>query len=159
MITFTEGQNKFNFRVAGIAVHLHRILLHTTLQDDFWNLPGGRVEFQESTDQALIREIREELGIDIQLDKLLYVNEDFFEYARMKYHEIGFYYTFSFPEGHEILDREGEFPGIEDGGRLIFKWFTIEELQGLSVYPVELKTDIMSVIDGSADLKHRIHQP
>lgn len=75
------------------------------------------------------------------------------------YVDIRFSYTFSFPEGHEILDREGEFPGIEDGGRLIFKWFTMEELQGLSVYPVELKTDIMSVIDGSADLKHRIHQP
>nr|WP_260986873.1 NUDIX domain-containing protein [Paenibacillus terrae] len=98
MITFTEGQNKFNFRVAGIAVHRDRILLHTTLQDDFWNLPGGRVEFQESTDQALIREIREELGIDIQIDKLLYVNEDFFEYDRMKYHEIGFSLHFLFPK-------------------------------------------------------------
>ncbi|MET3549535.1 hypothetical protein ABID47_006172 [Paenibacillus favisporus] len=30
-------------------------------------------------------------------------------------------------------------------------------MSDVSVYPVELKTDILSVIDGSADLKHQIH--
>lgn len=64
MITFERDHNKFNFRVAGIAIHNNRILLHTTEKDDFWNLPGGRVEFNESTDQTIIREIKEELDIE-----------------------------------------------------------------------------------------------
>lgn len=145
IISFTQGRGKFNFRVAGIAIHNNRILLHTTLKDDFWTLPGGRVEFQESTDKTLIREIKEELNIDIKIERLIFVNEDFFEYDHLNYHEIGFYYLFSFPEGHEIVDMNGDFKGVEDGGKLIFKWFNIEELQKIEVYPERLKEEVKSL--------------
>ncbi len=32
-----------------------------------WELPGGKVDPGESDEQALLREIREELGVDVQL--------------------------------------------------------------------------------------------
>jgi ADP-ribose pyrophosphatase YjhB (NUDIX family) len=38
-------------------------------------LPGGRVNRWESTEDALVREVREELGIDVQPERLLYVFE------------------------------------------------------------------------------------
>jgi len=37
----------------------------------FWSKPGGTVEFNEKVEDAIIREIKEELGIDIELTKLL----------------------------------------------------------------------------------------
>ena len=37
----------------------------------FWSKPGGAVEYGEKVEGAVIREIKEELGIDIELVKLM----------------------------------------------------------------------------------------
>lgn len=145
MITFEENHNKFNFRVAGIAIHNNRILLHTTLTDDFWNLPGGRVEFNESTDRTIIREIKEELDIEVQTKELLFVREDFFEYDDKQYHEIGFYYSIDLPEWHEVTQENDEFYGNEEGSKIIFKWFPLDQLKDLNVYPEILKTELLKL--------------
>jgi len=42
----------------------------------YWTIPGGRVEFFEKVEDALKREIKEELGIDIKIIKLLSVTND-----------------------------------------------------------------------------------
>ena len=38
---------------------------------DFWEWPGGKVEPGESPEEALVREIREELSAEISVDKFL----------------------------------------------------------------------------------------
>jgi ADP-ribose pyrophosphatase len=39
----------------------------------YWSLPGGRVEFMERLEDALRRELNEELGIDVEVESLLCV--------------------------------------------------------------------------------------
>jgi 8-oxo-dGTP diphosphatase len=44
-----------------------------------WEFPGGKVEKGEKPQQALIREIKEELCVEIKIDKLLYVKQHIYE--------------------------------------------------------------------------------
>lgn len=49
----------------------NEVLLCKRRDKDLWNLPGGRVEASESPWDAAIREAREEIGVDIAIDKLI----------------------------------------------------------------------------------------
>lgn len=62
-------------RVTGICVENDRILLLDQDTDGprTWSLPGGKVEQGETLTQALIREMREETGAEVQVGRLLYL--------------------------------------------------------------------------------------
>ncbi len=99
MIHLEAGGSIFNYRVAGLAVDGDRVLLHRTEIDDWWSLPGGRVEAGESSPEALVREMSEEMGADILVRRLLWVAEVFFENAGVRHHELGLYFLMEFPQG------------------------------------------------------------
>ncbi|PZS08441.1 MAG: hypothetical protein DLM70_02650, partial [Chloroflexi bacterium] len=54
-----------------------RILLaeHSRPDDAYWVLPGGAVEPGETPEQAAMREVLEETGLRILLQRLLFVDE------------------------------------------------------------------------------------
>lgn len=65
----------FHIRVTGILIENDEILLVQQKVSDKrnWSLPGGRVEQGETLQQGLIREMKEETGLDVEIVRLLYV--------------------------------------------------------------------------------------
>ncbi|MEV4397381.1 NUDIX hydrolase [Nonomuraea sp. NPDC049607] len=62
-------------RVTGVLVEDGRILLLDQDADSgrSWSLPGGKVEPGETIGHALVREMREETGVEVGVGRLLYV--------------------------------------------------------------------------------------
>lgn len=69
MISYEQKEKKFNFRVGGILESPDRkkVLIHRLSNFNFWLLPGGRVEMLEDTENAILREIQEELGVTSEI--------------------------------------------------------------------------------------------
>jgi 8-oxo-dGTP diphosphatase len=71
--------NKVRVRVCGICVKDDAILLvkHISLgpKGIFWAPPGGGIQPGESASEALVRELKEETGLDIEVKRFLFVHE------------------------------------------------------------------------------------
>jgi len=62
--------------VGGLIVEAGKVLLllrRKSPEAGFWSLPGGRVEFMERVEDALVRELKEELGIEASVESLVCV--------------------------------------------------------------------------------------
>src|SRR5688572_14597961 len=106
MIRFDEGMRRFNYRVVGVAIHDGSVLLHRADHEPFWTLPGGRAEHGETAEATIRREMREELATDVDVVRLLWFVENFFDYEGLHYHEIALYFLLRFPPGSAPLEVE-----------------------------------------------------
>jgi len=136
-IKFTVGQQRFNHRAAAVIVKEGHLLIHRNVRDDFWALPGGRIRLMESGAEAVIREIKEELGLAAEVSRFLSVHENFFTYDEISFHEVGFYYEVTVL--HEMTVMTEEFFGVE-GQELMYRFIPLEELSTVTLYPVQLQT-------------------
>lgn len=142
-IVFKAGKAFFNYRVAGIWIKNDHVLLHKFIDDNFWALPGGRVSVSEESKISIKREFREELNVNIEIDRLVFVVENFFNYEEKDFHEIGFYYTVKSSENSIVFDGN-PFYGVE-GERLVYKWTPIDELENVELSPKFLREAIHSL--------------
>lgn len=72
-----KAHELFKIRPTGVLIEDGKILIiqQKVNEDRLWSLPGGKLEHGETLEGALIREIKEETGLDAEVIKLLYVCE------------------------------------------------------------------------------------
>ncbi len=135
---------RFNYRVAGILLHAGRVLLHRNRRG-YWALPGGHIEFMEPAAETLRREMREELGVEVTVERLVWVTEHFFRSREgERVHEMAWYFLMSLPGGHPLFERSSLFEGAEGPG-LMFGWYPLAELAALELYPQFLRERLPAI--------------
>ena len=66
-IKIKDENGKFRLRVSGMIIKNNKLLVHETQKFKGYCLPGGHVEVGESTKQAILREMKEELKINVKI--------------------------------------------------------------------------------------------
>ena len=61
------------------------VLLEKRADNGFWGLPGGAVDRGESVAQGIVREVREETGLDVDVKRLIGVYSDPRFYSIVRY--------------------------------------------------------------------------
>lgn len=149
MISFADGDRRFNFRTAAIIEREGAVLVHRGVGSPHWTLPGGRVEMGESSIIALQRELAEELGVAAEVGPLRMVIENFFSVDGVSAHQVGLYYDTRLPDTFPFrLDAPCH--TIEDEGVLLeFMWVPRNEraLSELGVFPVVLREQLSRLAD------------
>ena len=118
-------------RVCGLLVEKGGLLLirHKNLgpSGHTWLPPGGGIEFGESAEGALQREFEEETGLQVEIERFMFVNE----YRDEKYHAIELFFKVKRVAGVEKIGLDPEFTEenqiLEEIG-----WFTPEEWNSLA---------------------------
>ena len=145
-ISYRFEEQKFNYRVAGIILHENRILAMQDERSPYYYLPGGRVKLGETAEAAVIREIQEELNLNVKIDRPLWLNQSFFteDVDRLHYHELCLYFLIDF-SGTDLLDRGAKMKGAEAHHKQIFEWLDISNLKDTYFYPLFLKEKVFSL--------------
>lgn len=131
-ITIDVDDYKLNVRAAGVMIHNGKILVHRNVKYDHYALIGGRIEIGENSANTIKREIKEELGKDIEITGYISTIENFFEMKGSKYHEIMFIYKIEFIN-EEDKKIEYTMKNIEGKDYLQYEWI---ELDRINEYPL-----------------------
>jgi ADP-ribose pyrophosphatase YjhB (NUDIX family) len=153
-IAIARPGKRFGVRVSALALRDGHVLLHRSELDDFWSPAGGGCELLEPTEVALRREMREEMGIDVRVLRLLWVVEHFFHNSGTANHEIGFIYLVDVGDDHAPHVRP-EFMGIEGPLDLFFRWFRLDELETVRIYPTFLPGALRNLPQTVRHIVHR----
>jgi ADP-ribose pyrophosphatase YjhB (NUDIX family) len=155
MISIDIGSHRFQLRAAAIVRRGEDVLLHRAERDPFWALPGGRVEPGEAAAEAVVREMREELGIEATCGELLFVAENFFDHGGRAYHEVGLCFETRLAPGAALLEARGPVLGREGEATLIFEWFGPARLCAADVRPAFLAR---ALADPARSLRHVVQR-
>jgi ADP-ribose pyrophosphatase YjhB (NUDIX family) len=138
-------ETQFIYRVAGVCIKQGMVLAHCWDACLVWALPGGRPEMGETSREALAREMVEEIGLQVEIGRLLWIVENFFTNAGQRFHEIGFYYLMSLPENAALANVAADFTGHEGDMPLFFRWLPIVDLPRIILYPGFLQTALANL--------------
>ncbi|MBU0456534.1 MAG: NUDIX domain-containing protein [Nanoarchaeota archaeon] len=106
---------------------------------EYYVLPGGAIEKDESPENAAIREVKEETNLDVELNSLLWkFNENVNDEER-----LGYYFLANKFNGKLKLGGPEAKINSKNNSYLL-EWFPIEELKNILFYPEEIGEKIIA---------------
>lgn len=120
--------NRLRIRVSGILIENEQVLMvkhnHIGTEGYLWAAPGGGLKYAESAHEGLQREFREETGLEIFIQRFLFVNE----YLEPPLHAIELFFEVKQVAG---TLQKGADPEMPQDAQMIqeVRFLSIEEIQ------------------------------
>lgn len=129
--------------VRGVCVVDGHVLLCRPKKGGYAYLPGGHIEFGETSRAALVREMREETGLDAAVGDFLGVVESQFEQHGKRHCEISLVYRLTLggcPLAGEERGASPRLPAVAAQEDWIeFAWWPLDRLDEANLLPPEMK--------------------
>ncbi len=142
--SFHTEEGRFYYCVRAVIVRDGKLLIMRDEVSPHYYLTGGKVGMGETAEQAVLSEVKEETGIDAEIDRALWFTQNFFteKVKNERYHEIGLYFLVRIKD-NELT--EEEFTVKEGKHTLRFKWLPFDRLCDEYFYPNFIKSEIFDL--------------
>ena len=141
-MTVPCGNGLINLRVGAIIQKDGRILMvGNRNRPDYLYSGGGRIRFGETAEEAVVREVWEETGVSMEIDRLGFVHENYFygdapsNFGKPIY-EIAFFFFMKVPE--EFSPQSPSF--FEDDQEEFLRWVAPDD--PIRCYPAFFCTEL-----------------
>lgn len=111
---------------------------------EVFNLPGGNLELGEHLSDALAREMKEELGIEVAVGEMILVGEVYFE--ERKKHTLHLLFEGKITAGEPTLNPA-------ETSALAIKWLDVADLAKVNLYP-NISKQIQEYLTGKLNNKY-----
>lgn len=124
----------FGVRASALIIKDGKIFLTKDSKGRYYTI-GGAIAVNETAQVAVVREVKEELGVDSCVNQLAFVVENQFTHEGRDFHNIEF---------HFIVEPIGEMPKemIEDNLKQACEWIDVDNLVNLDVVPTFLTQEL-----------------
>ena len=135
-----------NVRVGAIIQRDGKILMVGNSRADYLYSVGGRIKFGETAEEAVMREVLEETGVQMEIDRLGFIHENHFlgdsptNLGKLIY-EISFYFYMSVPDGFEPVCKSR----TEDDKQEFLRW--VDPNEDVKLFPTFYKTELQAPAD------------
>ena len=145
-LTIPAGDGLLNVRVGAIIMKENKILMVGNERSDYFYSVGGRIKFGESAREAVEREVFEETGVKMEVDRLAFVHENFFVgdapvNLGKQIYEISFFFYMKVPDEFEPVCNSF----TEDNSEEHLSWISIDTDKNPEFFRDELKNSSKEV--------------
>ncbi len=140
-MTVACGGGLINIRVGAVIMKDGKFLMVGNERSDYLYSVGGRIKFGETAEEAVIREVWEETGVRMEIDRLGFVHENYFygdapaNLGKLIY-EVSFFFYMKVPDGFSPVSASF----TEDDSREHLQWISPED--PVTFYPDFFRTEL-----------------
>ncbi len=150
-----KGKNWFRYRTGGILIHDEKMLFVKSKIGGYYYMIGGGVHMGERSDACIEREILEETGLHVSVERLAVVCENFFKgdggnIDGYDCHTIEFYYYMKITDNTKLCKLR-----TDEGEELV--WVPLGEIADADIKPSFIK-DLIDRIPAQEQVFHVIQE-
>lgn len=143
---FTKENQWFRYRVGAVIIEDGCVLMAKNERDSYYYSVGGGVHHGETAKDAVCREVFEETGVPFEVDRLVFLHENFFHGSEsmdgLICHEISFYFLMK-PRNTKKL-RDG-YTSSSGGIAEHMHWIPLEQLSSVKAFPVFFRKKLKNI--------------